>query len=45
MSKMAIMDVFSDFQVYIEEDQDTREVLLLLLSFANDFVVSAYKHQ
>jgi len=44
MSKMAIMDVFSDFQVYIEEDQDTREVLLLL-SFANDFVVSAYKHQ
>jgi len=26
---MAIMEVFSDFQVYIEEDQDTREVPVL----------------
>ena len=26
MAKIAIMDIFSDFQVYIEEDQDIREV-------------------
>ena len=27
---MAIMETFSDFQVYIEEDQDTREVFIML---------------
>ena len=30
MSKMAVMEVFSDFQVYIEEDQDIREVCIIL---------------
>ena len=28
---MAIMEVFSDFQVYIEEDQDTREVSVIFI--------------
>jgi len=31
MSKMAIMETFSDFQVYIDEDQDIREVFLFTL--------------
>ena len=30
LCKMAIMEIFSDFQVYIEEDQDTREVFIIL---------------
>ena len=27
---MAIMEVFSDFQTYIEEDQDNREVFMCI---------------
>ena len=32
---MAIMDVFSDFQVYIEEDQDSREVVCMIINIVN----------
>jgi len=31
MSQLTIMEVFSDFQVYIEEDQDVREVFIVFI--------------
>jgi len=31
MSKATIMDVFSDFQTYIDEDQDIREVIVIFI--------------
>jgi len=36
MSKQAVMEVFSDFQAYIDEDQDIREVFLLFIIVVND---------
>jgi len=30
------MEVFSDFQAYIDEDQDIREVFLLFIIVVND---------
>jgi len=33
MSKLTIMEVFSDFQVYIEQEQDVREVFVILLLY------------
>jgi len=29
MSKLTIMEVFSDFQAYIEQEQDVREVFVI----------------
>jgi len=42
MAKMAIMDIFSDFQVYIEEDQDIREVFCHFALCSSKIYVDVY---